>query len=272
MVGSTLTRKSTELPADVEFDPSVLRQAAFGDVELGHDLDTCRDGVGQVPRRRDHLVQHAVGPNPDLEFILERLEMDVAGLVLDRQQQHHVEQFADRGGRGDFLVRGQVEGAVFARLRVETRLLELVDDLLDAVFLVGIVAFDGLLDVVQVRDGSPHVVAEEVSQVVERRHVLRIGHGDRQHVVLQRDRHDLVDVGHRLRDDLQHIGGDVRLRQADDRHAPLLGQGLRHLDLGHQAHANGDLADDLTGGLLLFLENIPELILGEIAEVDEDLA
>ncbi len=139
------------------------------------------------------------------------------------------------------------KGPSSSRLLVETRLLELVDHLLDAVFLVGIVAFDGLLDVVQVRDGPPHVVAEEVSQVVERRHILRIGHGDGQHVVLQRDRHDLVDVGHRLRDDLQHIGGDGRLRQADDRHAPLLGQGLGHLGLGDQSHADGHLADDLTG-------------------------
>ena len=46
--------------ADVEFHAAVLRQTALGDVELGHDLDSRRDGDGELPRRRHHLVQHAV--------------------------------------------------------------------------------------------------------------------------------------------------------------------------------------------------------------------
>src|SRR5262249_20860824 len=37
--------------ADVELDAAVLRQAAFGDVEIGHDLDAARDGHGQVAWR-----------------------------------------------------------------------------------------------------------------------------------------------------------------------------------------------------------------------------
>ena len=57
MVGSTLTRKSTGMPAHVQADAAVLRHAALGDVEVGHDLDARGDGEGQVPRRRHHLVQ-----------------------------------------------------------------------------------------------------------------------------------------------------------------------------------------------------------------------
>src|SRR5262249_21467041 len=43
--------------ADVELDAAVLRQAALGDVQVGHDLDAAADGRGQVARRRHHLVE-----------------------------------------------------------------------------------------------------------------------------------------------------------------------------------------------------------------------
>jgi hypothetical protein len=45
-VGRTLTRKSISLPlAELELDATVLRQAALGDVELRHDLQTRGDRV-----------------------------------------------------------------------------------------------------------------------------------------------------------------------------------------------------------------------------------
>ena len=133
-------------------------------------------------------------------------------------------------------------------------------------------ALDRLLDVGKIRDGPPHVVTEKVAQVVQRGHVLRVGHRDGEDVVLERDGHDLVDVRHRLRHDLQHVGRDVRLRQADDRHAPLLGQGFSHLRLGDESHADRHLPDDFPGTLLLLFEHVPELVLGEIPEVDQDLS
>ena len=83
MVGSTLTRRSTGWPPTRQPDAAVLRQAPLGDVEVGHDLDARGDGEGQVPRRRHHLVEHAVGADADLELVLERLEVQVAGVVLD---------------------------------------------------------------------------------------------------------------------------------------------------------------------------------------------
>ena len=89
--------------AEGELDPAVLGQPALGDVEVGHDLDAAGDRRGQVARRRDQLVEHAVDPVPHLVLFLERLEVDVRGLVLDRQQQHHVEELAHRGGLGHLL-------------------------------------------------------------------------------------------------------------------------------------------------------------------------
>ena len=129
--------------ADGQLDAAVLRQAALGDVEVGHDLDARGDGEGQVPRRRHHLVQHAVGLDADLEFVLERLEVQVAGVVLDRQQQHHVQQLADRGAVGQGLDVVEVDRAFAADhrgglLQVFVGL-QVVDDRLDA-FAGGVVA------------------------------------------------------------------------------------------------------------------------------------
>src|SRR5262249_41888095 len=38
--------------ADIQLDAAVLRQAALGDVEIGHDLDAGRDRGGQMARGR----------------------------------------------------------------------------------------------------------------------------------------------------------------------------------------------------------------------------
>ena len=104
--------------ADGQLDAAVLRQAALGDVEVGHHLDAGGDGERQVPRRRNHFEQHAVGLDADAELVLERLEVQVAGVVLDRQQQHHVQQLADRGAVGQGLDVGQVDRPVrLERLR-----------------------------------------------------------------------------------------------------------------------------------------------------------
>src|SRR6185312_11935769 len=69
--------------ADVEFDAAVLGKPALGDVQVRHDLDAAGDGGGEVPRRRNHLIQHAVAPVPHLVFVFERLEMHVRGVVAD---------------------------------------------------------------------------------------------------------------------------------------------------------------------------------------------
>ena len=55
------------------------------------------DGRRDVLGRRHHLVQHAVDAVAHLELVLERLEVDVRGLVLDRLQEHQVDAACGRG-------------------------------------------------------------------------------------------------------------------------------------------------------------------------------
>ena len=129
--------------ADGQLDAAVLRHAALGDVEIGHHLDAGGDREGQMARRRHHFVQHAVGLDADAELVLERLEVQVAGVVLDRQQQHHVEQLADRGAVGQGFDAGEVDRAA-GHLRGRGGqlgvLLHRGDDALDALGVLAVVA------------------------------------------------------------------------------------------------------------------------------------
>jgi hypothetical protein len=52
-------------------------------------------GGSELLGRRDHLVEHAVDAVPHLELVLERLEVDVRGAILDGLQQHEVQQLDD---------------------------------------------------------------------------------------------------------------------------------------------------------------------------------
>ena len=63
--------------ADIEFDAAVLGEAALGDVEIGHDLNTTGDGGGEVPWGGDEFVEDAIGLHADAVFLFEGLEMDV---------------------------------------------------------------------------------------------------------------------------------------------------------------------------------------------------
>ena len=255
--------------ADVEFDASVLRHATFRDVEVGHDLHTADDGVRQVPGRWNHLVQHAVRTHADLEFVLKRLEVDVRRLVLNRQQHHHVQQLAD-GMRVHVLV-GEVERPL---LGIEAhrfgRLLQPGDHVLDTVFLGGVVLDNGRFHGLRGRHSSPDFHPDEVPQVVQRPQILRVRHRHGEDVVFHRNRNDLVHLGHRRGHQVDHLGRNVRLRQIDDRHVPLLGQRFGQLFVGDESQLERDLAEDLSGALFLLFQHVPELILGEISEVDQN--
>ena len=258
------------VPPDRQLDPPVLGDPPLGDVEVRHDLHPAHDRVRQVPRGGNHLEQHPVGPHPNLELVFERFEVDVAGLILDRQQQHHVQQLADRGGVGHFLgTRQVVAPPLLVVILVD---LEPGDHILDALLPVGVVPLNRRLHVRRAGHRPAHVVPQEVPEIVECRNVLRIGHRHRQHIVLERDRHDLVDAGHGLGNQLQHLRGNGRLFQVDDLHSPLLGQRLAQLRLGRQPHPDHDLPQQLARRFLLLLEHIPQLVFVEVPQVNQDLA
>ena len=83
-VGSVATRRSTGLPPTFTDDPAVLRDAALGDVDVGHDLQAADHAGLDALGRAHHLVQHAVDAVADAQVVLGRLDVDVRRAVLHR--------------------------------------------------------------------------------------------------------------------------------------------------------------------------------------------
>ena len=84
------------LAGELDADAAVLRQALLGDVQAGHDLDARDDDRLEALRRRDDVVEDAVDAEADRQVALERLDVDVAGAVLDRLEEQRVDQPDDR--------------------------------------------------------------------------------------------------------------------------------------------------------------------------------
>ena len=81
---------------DFDFDASVLRETAFGDIELGHQLEARDDGGLHFARRHVLVEEDAVDAEADAEFLLEGLDVDVAGALFDGGGDHGVDQADDR--------------------------------------------------------------------------------------------------------------------------------------------------------------------------------
>ena len=133
------TRKIHFAAQRLDLDAAVLRQAALGDVQLGHQLHARNDGGLQLARRRVLIEQHAVDAIADAEFFFERLDVNVAGALLDRLRDHGVHQPDDRRLAGHvaqmFQILRRLAGLAFeiafgARRRFAVIAVDRVQDLL----------------------------------------------------------------------------------------------------------------------------------------------
>ena len=89
------TRKIDFAADDLDLDAAVLRQAPFGDIQLGHELEAADDGGLELARRRFLIEEHAVHAEAHAEFLLERLDVNIAGALLDGLGDHGVDQADD---------------------------------------------------------------------------------------------------------------------------------------------------------------------------------
>ena len=94
--------------ARAEGDAAVLRHAALGDVELGHDLQAGRDAALDRLRRAGHLVQHAVDPEADAQVVRRRLDVDVRCPLLQGLAEDQVDVLDDRGVLDDRVQVGEL--------------------------------------------------------------------------------------------------------------------------------------------------------------------
>ena len=88
--------------AHLHHDTTILRHAALGNVHAGHHLHAGDNRVGQVHRRRGHLVQSTIHAVADLELLLEGLQVNIRGAFLDGLVNHEVHEL-DHGRRIGFL-------------------------------------------------------------------------------------------------------------------------------------------------------------------------
>ena len=81
---------------DLQADASVLRQPFLGDVEFGHDLEARDHQRGNRPPALQHFAQHAIDPKAHHQAVLERLDVDVGRVLLDRLREHRIDEANDR--------------------------------------------------------------------------------------------------------------------------------------------------------------------------------
>ncbi len=128
-VGRTDTRKSIfSTLAEFQLDTSVLREAALGDVELAHDLETRCDRVLELERRGHLLDEDAVDAVTNAELLLVRLDVNIARALLDRVEQDHVHEPDDGRVLARFF---ELEGVhvLFLAGELDLRLVEAGHDL-----------------------------------------------------------------------------------------------------------------------------------------------
>ena len=84
------------LAADLDAHAAVLRQAAFGDVQAAHDFEARGQRQLHLLGRRRGVHQHAVNAVAQAHAFLERLQVNVAGAVLDGLDDDEIGEFDDR--------------------------------------------------------------------------------------------------------------------------------------------------------------------------------
>ena len=94
------------------FHATVLRQAAFRNIELGQDLHAAHQWHRQRLGHRKHFIEHAVNAVAHLELRLKGLHVNVTGLVGNGLHQQVVEQFNHLVVAHGIAERGQVNTGV----------------------------------------------------------------------------------------------------------------------------------------------------------------
>jgi hypothetical protein len=166
-----------------QLDPPVLRQAPFGDVEHGHDLDARHDRRLERARRRFHFMQHAVVAIANPELIFGRVDMDIGGMSFDCMRDQLIDEANDWG-----LARHVLEpfGVILASR--PGRGTEFVEGLVRSLLLFAIEAIKRALKVD--REGHPHhhMPSRRRGDRGDSEAVQRIGHRDGDRRIVHRNR------------------------------------------------------------------------------------
>ena len=259
------------LPGELDPDPAVLGESLFGDVEAGHDLHARYDARLEPLGRLYDLVEHAVDPEAHRQLPLEGLDVDVAGPLLDRLEQERVHQADDRGLVGchveEVLRLFQLGGQDVVQI-----LGEALDHLLGRVRGQIVDPVDRIEDHLGPRQHGPGREPEKKAQVVQRMDGKRIGHGDQNRVILTLQRKERVLLGKVDGELPDHLGLDIHLGQLIQVGEPgLVAEGPVEVLFGDVAELDEDLADPIPF-LGLLLHDLFELFGREAGLLQKDFA
>ena len=155
-----------------------LRHAFLGDVHLADHLHAADDRRMHAGRRLHQVAQHAVDAVPHARALLVRLDVNIAGAVLDRREQRDVDEIDDRAA---------LDHAVQVRRRTFVNRLALddFDIALDQagekridIDVAGGVFLQVFLDVRLNGEHGLNLAFGQAAQAVDGGQALRLDHGD----------------------------------------------------------------------------------------------
>ena len=211
-------------------ETAVLRDAALGDVELGHDLDAGQDGLVVLARDGRHgLLQHAVDAVLDEERVVEGFEVDIGSAALERGEDGGVDE-ADDGG--DVVVRGELldgdvfVGVLFAGEHVEGE--AFAGFVEHALRLLGFLEQVG--DLRERGDAGDDARAEQAGDFVDHHELRRVGHGDGELAFGLLQRNEVVAEHHVDGHGLEELMLDFEVLEVDELCVVAASEKLRALD------------------------------------------
>ena len=254
---------------DGQLDAAVLGHAPFGDVEARDHLEARRDRQGEMARRRGHFVEGAVHAVADLEFVLEGLEVDVAGPVLHGLVDHEIDE-AHHGARiGGGLHRGDVvgAGAAFEQVAgVRELALQAGEHVLHGLVFGAVIAGNGVGDFAGRGDHELDVLRQHEADFVARFGPDEIGDGQRDGRGVDGDGHHVVHARDAAGHGLEGFGGHAHVLEIHPLRAQQLRDQVQPLLFGDEPHFLGDVLGRLAGAFVLVDD------LGGLAVVDQAVA
>ena len=131
--------------------------------------------------RRGHLVKRAVHAIPDLEFILEGLEVNVAGAILHRLENDQVHESND----GRFIGEIRKAGGIIRSLRVmrfarHVLIVQILQGISQATAVFGVIFVNEFGNLVRVGHQHLNLLAHHETQFIDDRRIQRIAQRDLQ--------------------------------------------------------------------------------------------
>ena len=229
----------------LDLEPAILRQAFFGNVEVGENLDAADDRGVETANLGRHVggMQHAVDAIANSQVFFIGFDMDIAGAVANRLQENLIDQLDD----GGFLRLLDQVGIVDVEVTDHLNALVFADHLLDGTTTDAEVLLDDAGNLFACRQHRFYLRAHEHAKLVEGIKIERIVGGHTDGTVVPVDRNHAVamnDFGWR---ELEQLFIEFDRREVDQGYGKLLAVDFEIVAFVHEAEADQSLLDPLVG-------------------------